>query len=155
MTDPTFEIRQHYLILLGGISVPVGNIFQATTAPPFVVVNTRANYAGTKDSWEWNVTTTFDIVIKTSGDWGGDEAAEQIANEIVPLIIAGRPDYPNTPNFKIVTCNVTASDPFLEQIGMGKVIRKVLQVENYVSLIPPAVDPSCPLNSVLESVICN
>ena len=135
MIDPTLEIRRYYVELLAGISATVGNIFPATQAPPFVVISTRANESGTKNTFDFTVTSTFDIVCKTSGDWGGDKLAEDIANEIMPLLIGTRGYYGRTENFQIVTCTVEASDPFLELIGTGKVVRKILQVQNYVSLI--------------------
>jgi hypothetical protein len=155
MIDPTLEIRAHYLNLIGDISIPVGNVFVSTQSPPFVVVTTRAAYTGTKNSWEWVVTTMFDIVMKTDGDWGGDQMAETVANEIVHRLLSTRPNYPGTLNFQIVTANIEASDPFLEQTQTGKVIRKILQLENYISLRNP--EPSgleCTLDGVLDSVLC-
>jgi hypothetical protein len=134
MIDPTKEVRQFYLALLNGtISVPVRNFATAQLAPPFVVVSTRANYAGTKDSFEYNCTTILDIVVKTGGDVGGDRAAEDIANEIIPILLGLRPIYGNTTNFKIVTLTVESSDPFLDLSGTGKTVRKLIQIDNFVS----------------------
>jgi hypothetical protein len=72
-------------------------------------------------------------VVKTGGDVGGDRAAEDIANEIIPILLGLRPIYGNTTNFKIVTLTVESSDPFLDLSGTGKTVRKLIQIDNFVS----------------------
>lgn len=131
MIDPTLEIRQHYLNRIAGISVSAFNMPQQTDRPPFVVVTTRASQQQlTKcENKHWEVTTTFDIVVLTDGDYGGDKAAEDIANEIMPLIMV----LGQTANFRIVTQNVEASDPQPEIYTTGRVIRKVILMSNFVS----------------------
>ena len=131
MIDPTLEIRQHYLSRLAGLSVPAYNMPQQTIRPPFVVVTTRAMQIQlTKcETRNWDVTTTFDIVVLTDGDYGGDKAAEDIANEMMPLI----EPLGDTANFRIATFQVEASDPQAELYTTGRVIRKVIILSNFVS----------------------
>jgi len=133
MIDPTLEIRQEYLTRLAGLSVPVFNMPQQTDRPPFVVITTRATQVQqTKcPTRNWDVTTNFEIIVLTDGDWGGDKAAEDIANEMMPLI----EPLGVTTNFKLITGNVEATDPQTELYQTGRVIRKVVIVSNFVSQI--------------------
>ena len=130
MIDPTFQIRKRYIDLLD-ISVPVVNMASIDTEPPFVVVSTRSQEQGTKTSESHQTTTTINIIVKTDGDWGGDKLAEDIANEITPLV-KSRP-YGDTQDFKIVTCRVEASAPLTQITETGRVIQKVLTIVNFVS----------------------
>ena len=131
MIDPTLQIRQHYLSRLAGISCPALNMPQQTQKPPFVVVTTRSNQESlTKcESFIHRVTTQFDIIVNTDGDWGGDRMAEEIANEILPLVMP----LGNTANFRIVTAAIEGSDPLPELYSTGRVIRKVVILTNLVS----------------------
>jgi hypothetical protein len=138
MKEVTTEVRKHFIdtispLVVNGQSVPVINLATNAQPTPFVLVATRANGAGTKCDRDWSVTTTFDIIIKTSGDWGGDKQAEDIANEIYEKIDSSRPTYATTDNFQIITQTVEAADPFLEQFNNGRVIRKTIIINNYVS----------------------
>ena len=130
MIDPTFQIRKHYIDLLD-ISVPVVNMASLGTEPPFVYVSTRSQEQSTKNSESHQTTTTINIIVKTDGDWGGDKMAEDIANEITPLVKIV--PYGETDDFKIVTCRVEASDPITQINETGRVIQKVLTIVNYVS----------------------
>jgi hypothetical protein len=130
MTDPTLQIRAYYIDLLD-ITVPVYNMATLSEEPPFVIISTRSQQSVNKTSFDHMVTTTLNIIVKTDGDWGGDKMAEDIANEIMPLISA-RP-YGETDNFEITTCTVEASDPISEVTETGRVISKVITIENYVS----------------------
>lgn len=130
MTDPSYEIRKHYIDLLD-ISVPVLN-YATTQDPPFVIVTTAAVGAGTKNSYEWEVTTTMDIIVKTNGNWGGDKMADDIANEIMTLI-DNKPDYGDTTTFKIVTQEITGSSPIADITETGRIIQKTITITNYVS----------------------
>jgi hypothetical protein len=134
MIDPTFQIRKYYVDLLSGISVPVVNI-ETAGASSFVVVSSRAQAGGTKGGFDHFVSTVFEIVVKTSGNYGGDKMAEDIAAEITPLVVGSRPNpiYGQTENFKIITCQVESSDPFHELSNTGRTIRKVIQITNYVT----------------------
>jgi hypothetical protein len=131
MIDPTLQIRQYYINRLSGISCPVFNMPQQTDKPPFVVVTTRSNQESlTKcEMYIHRVTTTFDIVVNTDGDWGGDKMAEDIANEITPLIMP----LGNTADFRIVTASIEGSDPLPELYTTGRIIRKVIILTNLVS----------------------
>lgn len=131
MKDPTYQIRKHYIDLLAGISVDVVNIATFDKEPPFVFVSTRSQEQSTKTSESHQVTTTFNIIVKNDGDWGGDKQAEDIANEILPLVKNG--SYGSTTDFKIVTCMIESSDPISETTETGRVIQKVIAVNNYVS----------------------
>jgi len=131
MKDPTYQIRKHYIDLLAGISVDVVNIATLNKEPPFVFVTTRSQEESTKTSESHQVTTTFNIIVKNDGDWGGDKQAEDIANEILPLVKNG--SYSSTTDFKIVTCMIESSDPISETTETGRVIQKVIAVNNYVS----------------------
>ena len=75
------------------------------------------------------VTTTFDIIVTSDGDWGGDKMAEDISNEIMPLIMP----LGNTTDFRIVSANVEGNDPLPELYTTGRVIRKVVTLNNLVS----------------------
>ena len=130
MTDPSYEIRKHYIDLLD-ISVPVLN-YATTQEPPFVIVSVSASGAGTKTSYEWDVITTMDIIVKTDGNWGGDKMADDIANEIMTLL-DNKPDYGTTDTFKIVTQQITGSTPLAEITDIGRVIQKTITINNYVS----------------------
>lgn len=77
------------------------------------------------------VTTTFNIIVKTDGDWGGDKLAEDIAAQVLPLVKT-KP-YGTTDNFQIVTCTLESSDPISQITETGRVIQKVLTINNYVS----------------------
>ena len=77
----------------------------------------------------WDVTTTFDIVVLTDGDYGGDKAAEDIANEMMPLI----EPFGDTANFRIATFLVEASVAQAELYSTVRVIRKVIILSNFVS----------------------
>jgi len=131
MIDPTLEIRQHYVTRLAGLSVPVFNMPQQTDRPPFVVITTRAAQQQLTKCVQrhWDVTTTFEIIVLTDGDWGGDKAAEDIANEMMPLV----EPLGNTTNFQVVTCNVEATAPQAEIYSTGRLIRKVIIISNFVS----------------------
>ena len=130
MKDPTLQIRAHYIDLLD-ISVPVYNMATLSAEPPFVIISTRSQQAVNKTSFDHTVTTTMNIIVKTDGDWGGDKLAEDIANEILPLVTT-RP-YGQTDDFKIITNTVEASDPISEVTETGRAISKVITIENYVS----------------------
>ncbi len=131
MIDPTLEIRKHYLSRLLSLSVPAFNMPKQTVRPPFVVVSTRATQQTlTKcNGRHWQVDTTFDIIVLSDGDWGGDKAAEDIANEMMPLV----EPLSETVNFRIVNSNVDASDPQPEIYSTGRVIRKQIILTNFVS----------------------
>jgi len=131
MIDPTFEIRKYYIELLSDISVDAVNIATQDKEPPFVYISTRAQWQGTKTSESYLVSTTFNIVVKTDGNWGGDKLAEDIAAEITPLLGSGD----TTENFKIVTMTIEASDPIGQMTETGRVIQKVIVVQNLVSRI--------------------
>jgi hypothetical protein len=138
MKEVTTEIRKHFIdavspLTVNGQSITVLNMATAAQKMPFVLISTSATGDGSKCSRDWLVTTTFDIVVKTSGDWGGDKLTEDIANEIYEKIDSGRPEYGTTDNFTIVTQTVEAADPFLEQYNNGRVLRKTIICQNYVS----------------------
>lgn len=140
MKEVTTEIRQHHIdavtpLTVNGQAIPVRNMVETTQSLPFVIVSTRATGAGTKCTRDWNVTTNMEIVVKTEGDWGGDKLTEDIANELYEKIDSSRPIYGTTANFEIVTQTVEAADPLLEQFNNGRVIRKVIVIENFVSQI--------------------
>jgi len=134
MIDPTFEIRRHYVTILAGISVPVINLPTQVLTPPYVTLSTRSREEPGKCSYHYTVTTTIDIVVKTSGDYGGDLMAESIANEILPLV-AHKGNLGSTANFAIITAKVESSDPLDELNTQGRIIRKVIQIENFVQQI--------------------
>jgi hypothetical protein len=131
MIDPTLQIRTHYIDRLAGISCPVFNMPQQTDKPPFVVVTTRSNQESlTKcEMYIHRVTTTFDIIVTSDGDWGGDKMAEDISNEIMPLVMP----LGSTTDFRIVSANVEGNDPLPELYTTGRVIRKVITLNNLVS----------------------
>ena len=138
MKEVTTEIRKHFIdtvtpLTVNGQAITVLNMATAAQATPFVLISTSATGDGSKCSRDWLVTTTFDIVVRTSGDWGGDKLTEDIANEIYEKIDSGRPEYGTTANFTIVTQTVEAADPFLEQYNNGRVLRKTIICQNYVS----------------------
>ena len=140
MKEVTTEVRKSYIdrivpLEVNGQEIPVVNMVQDAKSIPFVVIATSANGAGTKCSRDWMVSTSIDIVIKTTGDWGGDKLTEDIANIIYNKIDGSRPDYDTTENFKLVTQTVEAADPIIEQYNNGRVIRKTIIIENYVSQI--------------------
>jgi hypothetical protein len=140
MKEVTTQIRQHHIdtvtpLVIGGVNIPVKNMVNTTQNTPFVIVNTRATGGGTKCDRDWLVTTNMEIIVKTDGDWGGDKLAEDIANEIYTKIDSSRPSYGTTADFTITTQTVEAADPLLEQFNNGRVIRKVVVIENYVSQI--------------------
>ncbi|TVR41541.1 MAG: hypothetical protein EA392_01520 [Cryomorphaceae bacterium] len=140
MKEVTTEVRKHFLAMItplevNGQEVTVSNILSSSLNFPFVIVSTSATGDGTKCSRDWLVTTTIDIVVKTSGDWGGDKLTEDIANEIYEKIDSNRPSYGITDNFTITTQTVEAADPFLEQYNNGRVLRKTITIQNYVSIL--------------------
>lgn len=138
MKEVTTQIRQHHIgliepLIVNGQTIPVRNMISTTQSLPFVIVATRATGDGTKCTRDWLVTTNLEVVVKTDGDWGGDKLAEDIANEIYEKIDGSRPVYGTTADFNITTQTVEAADPILEQFNNGRVIRKVVVIENYVS----------------------
>ena len=140
MKEVTTEVRKSYIdriapLEVNGQEIPVVNMVQDAKSIPFVVIATSANGTGTKCSRDWMVSTSIDIVIKTTGDWGGDKLTEDIANIIYNKIDGSRPDYDTTANFKLVTQTVEAADPIIEQYNNGRVIKKTIIIENYVSQI--------------------
>ena len=140
MKEVTTQIRQFHIdtitpLIVNGQNITVRNMVESSQSMPFVIVVTRATGAGTKCDRDWLVTTNMEIIVKTDGDWGGDKIAEDIANEIYTKIDSSRPTYGTTDDFTITTQTVEAADPLLEQFNNGRVIRKVVVVENYVSQI--------------------
>jgi hypothetical protein len=138
MKEVTTEIRKYFIdiikpLTVNGVDIAVINLATQSQSTPFVLVATRANGVGTKCDRDWNVSTTFDIIVKTSGDWGGDKQTEDIANEIYQKIDSNRPTYGITDNFEIITQTVESADPFLEQFNNGRVLRKTIIINNYVS----------------------
>lgn len=138
MKEVTTQIRQHFIqtispLEVNGQNIPVLNMASEKQQAPFVIVSTRASGSGTKCKRDWIVTTSIDIIFKTAGYWGGDKLTEEIANEIYQKIDSSRPTYATTDDFQLVTQLVEAADPILEQNSNGRVIRKTIIIENYVS----------------------
>lgn len=138
MKEVTTQIRTHFIdtitpLVVNGQEVGVYNITNVNTQMPFVVVSTRSTGEGSKCTRDWLVTTNISIVVKVSGDWGGDKLTEDIANEIYEKIDTDRPVYGITADFDIVTQTVEAADPLIEEFNNGRVIHKEIVINNFVS----------------------
>jgi len=135
MKEVARQVRTYYIdklipLQVDGQTIPVVNIAVGNTKTPFVIINSSAAQDGTKCTVDWNVTTTMQIVTKTTGNYGGDAMTEAIVNEIYDKI--ERP-YGETTDFKIVTQIVESDSPSLEIYNNGRVILKTLTINNYVS----------------------
>lgn len=129
--EPTLEVRQFFIAALGGISCPALNMPTQDQKPPYVLISTRSTQEQLTKCPKptYRITTTFDIIVANDGDWGGDKQAEDIANEMLPLIMMDG----QTANFNILFSHIDSSDPMPELYSTGRVIRKVINVINFVT----------------------
>lgn len=138
MKEVTAQLRKYFIDLItpltiNGETINVNNLHTRKVLFPAVLITSTANLDGTKCARDWEVNTKIEIVVRNKGDWGGDQQTEEISNEILNIIDSSRPVYGTTTDFDIITQTVTANDSFTEEYAEGRIVRKEIIVNNYVS----------------------
>ena len=135
---PGKEIRKYYFDLLSDIKIdnkeiPVYNLARIGIEPPYIMlVNQTATGRNTKGSYSDDTTILIQCVTHFEGNFGGDQYADKIANEVTEKIFENRPDYGTTNNFKIVTTQITSNETLREQTSTDVLIIRQLTISNYV-----------------------
>ena len=138
---PGKEIRKWYLdkltgIELDGLTIPVYNLARIKSKPPYILlVNQTASSSDTKTTYNDNVSILVQCVTAFAGDFGGDEFADRMADEVTKRITADRPNYGNTDNFKIVTCQIASNDTLRQQNPSETYITRQIDFQHFVSQI--------------------
>jgi hypothetical protein len=110
MNDTQKELRAHYKSLLANIvvkdvAIPVINLARIAQKLPYILVFGGTNEsADTRTTTNANTSITVQVHVDFAGNYGGEEFADDIVNEILEKRYTTRGIYGETTNWKIVTC---------------------------------------------------
>jgi len=141
--DATKEIRKHYVELLAGLevnskSIPVFNLAKVNSKPPYILIfgGTSENN-DTKNGFSDNITVNVQVHTSFTGDFGGEEFADDVVNEIIERRYdQSTPGvYGSTENFNIITCTRNIQEAARIETPTSVHILRQIQFSHFIEQI--------------------
>lgn len=135
------ELRKYYIDKLTGIEVnstviPVINLARINQRSPYIMILKQSQgEAALKSHGLCEMSITLQCVTSASGDFGGDEFADDVADAVIQKLFETPGDYGQTSVIKVVTCTVTSDELLRINTNTDLQIIRQLEITNYVEIL--------------------
>lgn len=124
--NETFRYKGRKVLCYEGDAVPI------EAKAPYIIlndINATSVGVGTKDNFQQDVSILLEVITKFRDGVGGRRDVDLIGNEVKERLITFPSGYMDlSPDFYIITAELESDNYRSEQVGDGKIIRKLIRI---------------------------